>query len=531
MIKLAKTTSRALELLSKQGISSKSLHAYTHTGFGCIIRHFREKGISYVTSAMLDAYLLEQRKLFEQGMFSAWKWGLLRRSCELLRHCAAEDSVDIPPLLPWMPVLNRPRQSISKSVPTSGQLSDPENIFALVWKTNRAMYELGLTDATVRHYREEGLAVILNRHYEAQTEQYSEDLINRTVAEKRLEYERGQAARASCQNLRKAAHWLREMYQTGSISLSKVPNWGQREPVEEFNSLLQKFYADTKTHKNMAETSREVARSAVRRFLFELEDHGYQFLSDFTPLNISVCVTSFARHYTGGLHSAMYSVRLFLRYLHEKGLTSTNLSKSLPELISTRKMFHEGFYQEELERLLNQPNRSTSVGKRDYAIMVLAVQSGLRACDIVRLELGNIDWRAKSIRLVQHKTGQPLILPLEVESGNAIAEYILNGRPEAALPYLFLCHTGPARPLDARSASGIVSRYMKQANIYAGRRAFHALRRTFGTRLLQSEIPVELIQQLLGHTDINSMKSYLSVDELGLKKCALPLLSHGKAGD
>lgn len=52
-------------------------------------------------------------------------------------------------------------------------------------------------------------------------------------------------------------------------------------------------------------------------------------------------------------------------------------------------------------------------------MMVLAAQSGLRACDVVRLELGSIDWRAREIRLVQHKTGEPLSLPLEVESGNA----------------------------------------------------------------------------------------------------------------
>lgn len=158
MFELNAIALRALELLAEQGMSSKSLHAYTHTGFGCIIRYFHEKGISHVTSAMFDTFLLEQYKLFEQGMFSAWKWGLLRRSCELLKHCAAEDSVELPPLLPWIPELQRSRQSISKSTPTAEQFADPENIFALVWKTNRAMHELGLTDATVRHYRDEGLS-------------------------------------------------------------------------------------------------------------------------------------------------------------------------------------------------------------------------------------------------------------------------------------------------------------------------------------------------------------------------------------
>ena len=87
------------------------------------------------------------------------------------------------------------------------------------------------------------------------------------------------------------------------------------------------------------------------------------------------------------------------------------------------------------------------------------------------------------------------------------------------------------RPLDAHSASGVVSKHMKLVGIPAKHRAFHALRRTFGTRLLQNEVSLDLIQQLLGHRDMDSMKPYLSIDEQGLKQCALSLLSHGKAGD
>mgnify|MGYP007107734376 CR=1 FL=1 len=92
-IDLISTATRALELLSNQGMSEKSLHAYTHTGFGCVTRHFQAEGISCVSHEMLDRFLLEQRELFEQGAFSGWKWRLLRRSCELLMYCAAKDSV------------------------------------------------------------------------------------------------------------------------------------------------------------------------------------------------------------------------------------------------------------------------------------------------------------------------------------------------------------------------------------------------------------------------------------------------------
>ena len=529
MIELSTTVTRALELLYAQGMSDKGLHAYTHTGFGCIVRTFQAKGLSHVTPTMLDEFLLEQFELFGQGKFSPWKWRLVRRSCELLKYCAVEDSVDMPPLLPWSPTLHRSRQSIEKSTPTAEQFADPENIFALVWKTNRSMVELGLADATVRHYREEGLAVILKRHYEVPTEHFSEGLLNRIMTEKRTQYEQGRTARASYQNLRKAAHWLREMHLTGSITLGKIPNWGQREPIEPLRILLDEFCADAEH--TMAETSLKVARSAVRCFLFEMENHDFNTLADFSQVNVNRCVTSFASHYAGGLGSAISCVRLFLHFLHERGLTATDLSLSLPELVAARKMFHEGFAEDELDRLLAHPDRDTAIGKRDYAMMVLAAQSGLRACDVVRLELGSINWRTREICLTQHKTGEPLSLPLEPESGNAIADYILNGRPDTAIANIFLCHTGVTRPLDARSASAVISRHMKQTEVPAKRRAFHALRRTFGTRLLQNEVSFELIQQLLGHRDMDSMKPYLSIDEQGLKLCALPLFFRGEVGD
>lgn len=427
--------------------------------------------------------------------------------------------------LPLEPIL---RQNIWKSSPAAGQLADPEDVFTLVWKTRRAMSELGLSGKTVKHYTEDGLVVILSRHYDAGTDRYSDEIVDRLVGERRFRYEQGLITRVSYQNLRKSAYWLREMRLTGGITLGKIPNWGQREPVEQFRTILDEFCASAE--RAMAETSLKVARSAVRRFLFEAEDYGFKTLADFSQINVNGCITSFAAHYAGGLSSAISCVRLFLRFLYERGLTAFDLSSSLPELVAARKMFHEGFAEDELDLLLEHPDRATAIGRRDYAMMVLAAQSGLRACDVVRLELSNIDWRRREIRLIQHKTGEPLSLPLEAESGNAIADYILNGRPNSVAANIFLCHTGVIRPLDARSASGVISKHMKQAGVPAKRRAFHALRRTFGTRLLQNEVSFELIQQLLGHRNMDSMKPYLSVDEQGLKMCALPLLSQGEVG-
>lgn len=430
-----------------------------------------------------------------------------------------------------LPPLGTPeiRPNFSKSIPSAEQLADPENIVALAWKTHKAMAELGLSEATIRHYTVEGLSAILKRHYDVGENRLSATILDELVGEKRIKYENGQISRTPYQNLRKAAWWIREMHLTGSITQGKVPAWGQREAASPFAALLQDFCSEAAC--TLAESSCKTARSAIRRFLLEMEDHGFMSPADLTQANVNNCLTSFAQHYTSGLNCALFSVRMFLRFLYAKNVTPVDLCQSLPEFVASRNTFHEPFSEGELDRLLAQPDRATPLGKRNYAMMVLATQSGLRACDIVRLSLCNIDWRTREIRLTQHKTGQPLALPLEPESGNAVADYILNGRPKSALQNVFLCHCGVPRPIAARSVSAIVSKYMKEACIPARHRAFHALRRSFGTTLLHNDVPFEMIQQLLGHSDMNSMKPYLSIDEQGLKQCALSLLSNGKAGD
>lgn len=153
---------------------------------------------------MLDAFLLEQREFFDQGAFSVWKWRLLRRGCELLNLCR-KGTVDRLPLLPWMPHCGDHDKGIWKDTPTPEQLADLDNIYALVWRTNSAMLELGLTDATVGHYRNEGLAIILNRHYESGTDRFSGEILDRSLQRNGFNMSTGKLAEAhikTCARLR-----------------------------------------------------------------------------------------------------------------------------------------------------------------------------------------------------------------------------------------------------------------------------------------------------------------------------------------
>jgi integrase len=427
----------------------------------------------------------------------------------------------------------KPRQSVEKGAPTTEQLADPDNIFALIWRTKQELHKMGLTKSAVRNYTTGGLAVILRRHNAEGLTHYSKLLVVEMVVEIRGRYEQGQISRASYQNLRKASFFLSEMHQAGKIILSRIPAWGLRVPNEHYSELLEMFCRENQKTGALAEGTITTARSVIRGFLFELEDEGFSSFSGVTLVTVSGCMSKMAKRYAGGLQSMLYSVRIFLRFLNQHSITSVALALAIPEFVAPRRVVREGFRADEIDKLLCCVDRDSTVGKRDYAIMMTAIQTGLRAVDIVNLTRRDIDWRNNEIRIVQRKTGRPLSLSLEVEAGNAIADYLLNARPESDLPYIFLCETRPYRPLKNRSASSRISAYMRRTGMDTSipRRGFHSFRRSFGTGLLESEISLDMLSELLGQTHMDSMKPYLAANEKGLKSCAIGLLAAGKTGE
>jgi integrase len=164
--------------------------------------------------------------------------------------------------------------------------------------------------------------------------------------------------------------------------------------------------------------------------------------------------------------------------------------------------------------------------------MMIAVQAGLRAVDIQNLKRADIDWHSNEIRIVQHKTKRPISLPLRPETGNAIADYLLNSRPESDLPYIFLCVSKPIRPIGSYTISSIVTSHMLRAGVPKHlRRGAHSFRRAFGKTLLEAGIPLDMLSELLGHAHSDSSRPYLSMNEKELKLCGLSLSSVEKAGE
>lgn len=217
-------------------------------------------------------------------------------------------------------------------------------------------------------------------------------------------------------------------------------------------------------------------------------------------------------------------IRIFLKYLFEFGFTKENLSKELEGLKCHRGEKLPSFYTgDEVIRLEEAVDRSGVKGKRDYAMILLASRLGLRASDITRLQFASLDWDNSIIMLKQHKTQREITLPLLSQVGDAIIDYIRNGRPDSASKNLFLSLVQPYRPIRVPTLCTIVSNYIYAAAISPKGRhhGTHSLRHSLATNLLESGTSLPVISEVLGHGSMNSTMYYLGIDIKSLLECSL----------
>lgn len=163
---------------------------------------------------------------------------------------------------------------------------------------------------------------------------------------------------------------------------------------------------------------------------------------------------------------------------------------------------------------------------RDAAIVITGLSCGIRACDLIKLRLSNINWDNETITFKQSKTGNPVCLPLTLTVGNAIARYISEERPNSESNYLFLRTLAPFSPFaDHASCHAIVSRVFQIAGIEKGNRIFgmHMLRHNAASTMVKNEVPIETIAAILGHSSPDTTDIYITTDEERLRECVLPM--------
>ena len=228
-----------------------------------------------------------------------------------------------------------------------------------------------------------------------------------------------------------------------------------------------------------------------------------------------------------GLSSAQQctkALRAFCRFLSAQGLCARELVAAIPRIAGWRLSSLPRYLPpEEVERILTASKIDSSVGRRDYAILLMLARLGLRAGDIVQLHLTDIDWEAGWI-VVSGKSRRQTRLPLTQELGDALVAYLQDGRPATEATAVFVRAHAPFCALGYSNAvSHIVGRALQRAGVIRpSRGAAHLLRHSLATSLLRHGASLQDIADILRHRSVTTTQIYAKVDVNALQQIAQP---------
>jgi integrase/recombinase XerD len=293
-----------------------------------------------------------------------------------------------------------------------------------------------------------------------------------------------------------------------------------------FRRLRDDYLAGCRTRGN-AEATVVTKDKTASRFLAYLDEVGAGDLSALGVREVSGYLLR-QRHLRRKTVAAMRSCLAdFLAFLSAARKAPAGLADRLPPHRHVRGESEPHLWSvEEIRTLLAVIDRASATGKRDYAMILATARLGLRVSDLRHLELADLDWRAKQITIVQHKTGRPLRLPLLDDVGWAVIDYIRAGRPQTDCRKVFVQHRHPFDGFGSGSSiASRLPRYAARAGIVfppgqVG--GMHSLRSALAVAMIGNGAPMPVVSAVLGHASSDTTQAYyLRFDTERLRRCAL----------
>jgi site-specific recombinase XerD len=296
-------------------------------------------------------------------------------------------------------------------------------------------------------------------------------------------------------------------------------------PITPQDQIFEEFGDYLRRERGLAPKSIIRHRPFIRRFLCEVCPGGVSDLGKIRQEDVTRYIERHARDRSVDSGKAMcWSLRAFLRYLHHRGLNPLALAGCVPS-IRRWKLASLPTYLSvaQVKKVLDGCDRTTVLGRRDYAILMMLAKLGLRADEVVTLTLDDIDWRSGEM-LVRAKGRQRARMPMPPDVGAAVVAYLRDGRPTSSCRRLFLRTLAP----HVGFASGCaITMIAKTALERAGVRGYahhgaHIFRHSLATELLRSGATLSEIGQLLRHESHDTTRIYAKVDIEALRTLSLP---------
>lgn len=291
---------------------------------------------------------------------------------------------------------------------------------------------------------------------------------------------------------------------------TKLPFWCKQE--------LEPFF-DNKRKEGLSDGTIVAYRTSLTRFCNFLIKNGINSFSEITSEKIKHFNIQDSHETTAGKNACNMRIRKFLIYLELKKIISAGIHFALACKAANNKRIVEILSQED-RLIINEycQKAYSPLELRDAAILKIGMSTALRASDIVNLKISNIDWKNKVIKIIQSKTKTEHIHILDIETGNAIFKYLINGRNNNTdSDYLFLSSRAPFRPLKTKVCTDALRRAGTSAT------DFHRLRRTCATDILRTGATFIETAEFIGHSDTHSVHKYVALDNERMILCPLSL--------
>jgi site-specific recombinase XerD len=401
---------------------------------------------------------------------------------------------------------------------------EQRSLAQLVSNTERHLETLHYAPSTIARYRSTWRSFVHFSEQEGVSDRFSEELAEQFVAARGVSLA-VPAKQSIARHLRAAMGILGQFARCGYIHRRR------RAPVStslqpSMAAALKEYTRYCRLQAQHSPKTVRLRRNTVARFLEVLEARSVTELSAVTPADINAFIGARRHLALETLAVEMSTLRSFLRVLFALGRLSKDLSEYVPRVRWRRYGRIPSVWKpSDVDAVLRAVDRSSPLGKRNYAILLFACRLGMRSGDIRDLRLDDLHWDQAIVSVQQSKTGRDLELPMTDELASALIDYLRCGRPTSGHREVFLRFKAPFEPLaNDNNLYGILTKYRRLAGVKLdpqARRGLHSLRHTVATRLLADGVPIHKIGLILGHTSIETTRIYTMVDIEALRSAAL----------
>jgi integrase/recombinase XerD len=294
---------------------------------------------------------------------------------------------------------------------------------------------------------------------------------------------------------------------------------------DEYHEICEAFLKDVVSGRLAKGTQRQY-QVHLERLMSYFIKNGVTSITEVTAGTIDGYFATYIGYAKRTIAYACYILKTFFKYALVNGYIKNDLVQVIPAVkFDNRSNLPSVFTRDEIERLILAVDRGNPQGKRDYAILLLAVRYGMRVGEITALHLDNLDFVAKKITYTHSKTGAQMSLDMLESIGWALIDYLKNARPKTDCTNVFVRLIAPYNAFgDYNNLSHIMQKYLTRAGIKQTSNkhyGMHTIRHSLASHLLEQGTPLHVISETLGHLELNSTMIYTKVDLAQLSLCAL----------